>query len=217
VTSPANLSALNNPDDGDQGPLALPGKYAVCLVKVQKGKVDTLTENTYFQLLSLNNNTLPVNRKELAAFNKDLSEFRRVVLATAEYCNNVKDRIGYIKAGIFQINDLAEDLIKEVKDVDSLLQKINFDLRGDQSLAKREFETLSGLLSRVEGIVNNLWSTSAQQTNTYVERLNESKQTFNRVYANAKLLKSKIESIENKLEKRKAPYTPGRFPEYNGK
>ena len=217
VTSPANLSALNNPDDGDQGPLALPGKYAVCLVKVQKGKVDTLTENTYFQLLSLNNNTLPVNRKELAAFNKDLSEFRRVVLATAEYCNNVKDRIGYIKAGIFQINDLAEDLIKEVKNVDSLLQKINFDLRGDQSLAKREFETLSGLLSRVEGIVNNLWSTSAQQTNTYVERLNESKQTFNRIYANAKLLKSKIESIENKLEKRKAPYTPGRFPEYNGK
>lgn len=217
VTSPANLSALNNPDDGDQGPLALPGKYAVCLVKVQKGKVDTLTENTYFQLLSLNNNTLPVNRKELAAFNKDLSEFRRVVLATAEYCNNVKDRIGYIKAGIFQMNDLAEDLIKEVKDVDSLLQKINFDLRGDQSLAKREFETLSGLISRVEGIVNNLWSTSAQQTNTYVERLNESKQTFNRIYAIAKLLKSKIESIENKLEKRKAPYTPGRFPEYNGK
>ena len=217
VTSPANLSAAENPNDGEQGPLALPGKYAVQLIKVENGKVDTLADKVNFQLLTLQNNTLQVIRPELDAFNKELSEFRRVVLATAEYCNNVKERVKYIKAGVLQMNSVSADLISELKETESLLQNIDLSLRGDQSLARREFETLSGLIGTVEGIVDNLWSTTAQQTGTYVQRLDQCKRTFSNIYTNAKLLKSKIESIENKLEDRKAPYTPGRFPEYNGR
>ena len=109
---------------------------------------------------------------------------------------------------------MSADIIKEVKEIDSLLLKIDFDLNGDKSLAKREFETLSGIIGKVEGIVGNLWSTTAQQTGTYKERLAQCKKSFRKTYNDARLLKQKTESLESKIESRKAPYTPGRFPEF---
>jgi photosystem II stability/assembly factor-like uncharacterized protein len=220
VTSPVSLNRLSsdNPyDESDQGPLALPGKYFVHLVKVENGTVEKITDNTPFELLTLNNSTLSVNTKELNDFNKDLSEFRRVVLATSEYCNSVNQRVKYIKAGVLQMNSISEDLISDVKSMELLLQNIDLALNGDKSLAKREFETLSGLVGKLEGIVGNLWSTSAQQTGTYIKNLEQCKKIFSIIYANLKLLKQKIELLESKMEIRKAPYTPGRFPEYNEK
>jgi photosystem II stability/assembly factor-like uncharacterized protein len=217
VTSPVSFRIPNpdNPyDEADKGPLALPGKYWAQLVKVADGKVDTLTERTSLELITLNNSTLPVNKKELDTFNKDLAEFRRVVLATNQYCREAQERIKYIKAAVLQMNTVSADIISETKESESLLQGIELALNGDRSLAKREFETLPGLIGKIEGIVGNLWSTSAQQTTTYVERLNQSKISFRKIHNDAKQLKSKIESLENKLESRKAPYTPGRFPEF---
>lgn len=217
ITSPVSFRTPNpdNPyDEADKGPLALPGKYLAQLVKVDFGKVDTLTEKVSFELITLNNSTLIVNKKELDAFNKDLAEFRRIVLGINEYCKEVKERIRYVKAAVNQISTVSEDIISEVKETESLLQRLDLALNGDKSLAKREFETLPGLLGKVEGIVGNLWSTSAQQTKSYVERLSQSKITFRKIYDDAKQLKSKIESLESKLESRKAPYTPGRFPVY---
>jgi len=220
VTSPVSLSAANsdNPyDQADEGPLALPGNYTVQLVKVQNGSVEEMTSKTPFELVTLNNSTLPANKSKLKAFNTDLSEFRRVVLATNEYRDNVRDRVKYIKAGIVQMSAVSEDVIKEVKEIELLLQVIDLALNGDRSLARREFETLSGLTGKVEGVVGNLWSTSAEQTGTFIEKLNECKASFKKTYNDARQLKQKIESLENKLESRKAPYTPGRFPVYDEK
>jgi hypothetical protein len=83
---------------------------------------------------------------------------------------------------------------------------------GDRSIARREFETLPGIVSAIEGIVGNLWATSAQQTSTYEEKLKQIENNFSKVYMKVVDLKSKLESVEMSLEKVKAPYTPGRFP-----
>jgi hypothetical protein len=220
VTSPVSFRVPNpdNPyDEADQGPLALPGKYTVHLVKVANGTLEELTDKTPFVLSTLNNSTLSVNKKELDSFNRELAEFRRVVLGTNEYCKNVKERVRYMKASVLQTDAVSAEMIRETKELDSLLVILDLALNGDRSLAKREFETLSGMIGQVEGIVGSLWSTTAQQPDSYIERLAQCKKSFRKIHEDAKLLKNKTESLERKLESIKAPYTPGRLPEFKDK
>jgi hypothetical protein len=218
VTSPISFYTPNpdNPYEGyDQGPLALPGKYQAHLVKVEKGMTEVMTEKINFELISMNNSTLPTDKKALETFNQDLAEFRRVVLATSEYSGQIKERIKYIKAASLRASVSTGEVTTEVYALEILRQNIDLALNGNRSLSRREFENVPGLLERVEGMVDNLWSTSAQQTGTYVEKLKETKQVFKKIYADVKLLKQKLELLEKRLENMKAPYTPGRFPEYD--
>ena len=214
-TAPVNPNADNSGESSDQGPLALPGKYIVHLVKVENGFVDKFADDMPFNLVTLSNSSLPVDKTALNQFNTNLADFRRVVLATVSYCEDVKERVKYIKSGTLQSSVFSYDIIKDVKEIETLLQTMDLAFNGDRSMAKREFETASGLIGDIEGIVDNLWSTTIQQTSTYIEKLNECKVVFKKIYSDAKQLKQKIESLENKLESRKAPYTPGRFPDYS--
>jgi hypothetical protein len=89
-----------------------------------------------------------------------------------------------------------------------------YDLKmnGDAALAKREFETLEGLLNGVEEIVYWSWNQSYGATDAHQERLSRLKKDFTTVYANVLEMKSIMEGIEQKADNLKLPATIGRLP-----
>jgi photosystem II stability/assembly factor-like uncharacterized protein len=209
-----NVPDIENPYySPDRGMPAIPGKYFAQLVIIQNGKPSSLTDKIAFEIEALNLNTLPVkDAKVTNEYNKQLSDFRRIVLGTHDYVGGIKEKMKYIKQGINTGNVNAFALLDDVTNLESKLRVYDLKMNGDAALAKREFETLEGLLNGVEEIVYWSWNQSYGATDAHQERLSRLKKDFTTVYADVLEMKSIMEGIEQKADNLKLPATIGRLP-----
>lgn len=216
VTSPVNFQTPDESNpyySADEGPVAIPGKYFIKLDKVYNGKIENLVEKTAFTISTLNQSTLPLpDQQKLAAYNKDISEFRRVVLGTADYYEHLKERIKFLKKGVLNGNVNAVALLTDITTFETKKKAIDITLFGDGSLAKHEFETLPGFIGSVEGIVGGSWSQSMGPTQTMTDKFAKLKIEFKPIYNSIVEMKTIVESIEQKAENLKIPATYGRLP-----
>lgn len=218
VTSPVNFYTPNpdNPYEGeDLGAPAIPGKYYAQIYKVENGISEPISEKREFNIVSLNNSTIPLPElTEMHNFNKSLAEFRRVVIGSEQYVGHMSEHLRFLKKGIQDGPANSLGLLKEVKELEKQIHDINFALHGDGSLARREFETLPGIAGSLENIVFGTWSNTLGATNTYKEKMNELKDKFKPVYKQIAETSDKLSALENKAENLKLPATPGRLPKW---
>ncbi len=218
LSSPINFNVpdLDNPYyEADKGPAAVPGKYFAQIVKVTKDKTENLTDKSAFNLKTLNASVLAVkDQVKQNALNKEIAEFRRVVLGSSDYLSSLKNRIKYLKAGLSQSNMNAIGLLKDISDFEKQTYELELKLNGDNSLAKREFETPPGFVGDMEGMVSSTWSQSYGSTGDMEEKYKELKGIFSTYYSKIKDLKLMVEQIEVKAETYKMPATYGRLPEW---
>lgn len=204
----------DNPYEGENdGPFAIPGNYKVHLELVKNGEVRVLAEPVTFELKTL---WLPSNeqeRKQADAFHTDLAAFRRVVSGTSEYIGEMENRLKYIQ-GVVQNIPSGATYIPQLASLRKLFTNIQVLMHGDNSLSRREFETLPGIEGGVEGIAGNLWATTSAPTSTYITRLESLKAQFTEVYQMVKSADQILKAMELELEKQAAPYTPGRLPDW---
>lgn len=220
VTSPVSFYKPNpdNPYESEEaGPMALPGIYKAHLEISDANGTRVLCDAVSFSIRPLLQQTLPANADALAAFNKDLGAFRRVANGVYSYQNELTNRIKYIREGLQRSGSGTAAMITTLNSLEQRLNAVKQSMAGDGSLAKREFETLPGLLGSVEMMAGNLWSTSVQEPGTYRTKLQDCKAKFAPVYNETKQVKTEIEKLEQEMEMKAMPYTPGRFPEWNGK
>ncbi len=218
VTGPVNFYTPNpdNPYEGaDAGPVAIPGKYFAQVVKVYNAQIEILSDKVGFNLVTLQNSTLPIpDQKEMMDFNRSLGEFRRVVMGSDAYIGNMSERLKYLKAGLQKGPSNSMTLMNDVKTIESQIKDISFIMHGDGSLAKREFETLPGLTGSLENMIGGTWGNSLGATTTYKEKLSEIKDKFKLVYAQISDASKKLNDLEAKAESMKLPATPGRLPKW---
>ncbi len=219
LTSPIDF---NQPDTEnpyytpDFGAMALPGNYFVQLIKLQNGKTETLGDKQNFALKPLNLSTLPLpDAKAMQAFNKDLGEFRRVVLGSTDYLDHLKNRAKYLRSSFEKKVNTNSTELSELNELETRIQKVNIALNGDNSLARREFETLSGLIGSLETIVYGTYGQSMGSTGTYEEKYQTIKKQFKPLYNEILGIKQGIEQMEAKAENLKLPATYGRLPKLN--
>lgn len=209
----------DNPYEGeDVGPLVIPGKYFASLHLIKPdGTNETLVEPVAFNINSLNNASIPVSdRKALHAFYQKLADLRKVVLGTSSYKNEMRSRIKFIKTGLQQSQGNTISMLADVKQIEKKLDEIDLAMDGDASLAKREFETVPGLVGQIEGVIGNLYGTTVMQSKTYEDVYDKVKKQFGVVYNNVKTTDELLRNLEKKLDSTGLPYTPGRLPLYNG-
>jgi len=215
-TAPIDFSEpdLSNPYfTPDYGPMAVPGKYFAQLLKVYQGKSEVLCDKVSFELKTLNQNTMLMpEQMQMKQFNKELSEFRRVVLGTASYFEILKERIKYLKKAVVNSNVNSMTLLDDISKFEEKKRVLNLKLNGDESLAKREFETLNGFIGSLENIVSATWSQSLGATQTQMERLARLKVEFKSIYQEIQEAKRLVENIESKAESLKMPATIYRLP-----
>lgn len=215
LTSPINFNVSNSEDSDfeDHGPIALPGTYAVQLMKLYQEKMEAISDKQNFVIAPLNQSTLPLPDQKVAqSFNKELAEFRRVVLGTSDYFEHLQERLKYLRSG-FENNGRVNSVeLVEIYALEKSMKKVALQLHGDNSLAKREFETLSGFIGSMETIVYGTWYQSMGVTGTHQEKYKSLKQQFNSIYSEIVKAKSAVEQLESKAENLKLPATFGRLP-----
>ena len=212
-----NTVDVNNPYESDDvGPLVIPGKYfaTVYLVK-NDGTNEKLTEPMMVEIQSLNNASIPVaDKQSLKNFYIKLADVRKVILGTSSYKGEMRNKLKFIKAGLQQSQGNNLNLLAEVKQIEKSLDEVDLLMDGDQSLAKREFEVLPGLVAQIEGIIGGLYSSTSYQTKTYEDAFASLKKKFSSVYKQFKSADEALNTLEKKLNASGLPYTPGRLPDY---
>jgi hypothetical protein len=87
------------------------------------------------------------------------------------------------------------------------------DLNGDGSLARREFETKPSINDRIYGIIYSVWNITSDVPETLKSSFEIAEKQYKLAFPKVKVLDSKLENVEAQLNKYKAPYTPGRWPD----
>lgn len=207
----------SNPYDvAENGYLALPGKYSVSLSKSTDGKFTELVGPVFFEVKGLNAATLPAtDKKALDAFSNRVAELRRATAGADDYRSAAMNKIKYMKAAVIAAPAPLFGVAEKLLNIENRLGEINVALNGNASLARREFETLPSINSRIGNIQYSIWNATAAPTNTAIQSYEVTANQFSKVMTDLKAIDSELTAIESNLDQNKAPHTPGRLPVWN--
>lgn len=204
--------AWNTPDVGY---MVTPGTYKVSLSQFEDGVFTELVPPQSFKCIPLNNSSLPpVDKAALDAFNKKVAELTRAMSGADAYRSELTDKIPYLKQAVLDAASVPVGTYEQILTIENKLKEINRQLNGDGLRARYEAVAPISLKGRVDLITGALWSTTAAPPETYKQSYNVAADGFEAILNSLKAVTEEIKQVESLLEKYKAPYTPGRLPEW---
>ncbi len=205
--------------DGRSGISVMPGKYSVKVLLYQNGEINELAGPESFECNLLNNVTLPAeDNDQMVAYQKQMQEMARQVRGSYKWANDLKDRVQYLRQVIYRTPDASPELIREARGIDNKLADLIYEFKGRTPPASREENPPApvALNERLSSMVRVHWGSTAGITETEKKLYNILKEEFPPVHEELKrLYHQEIVPLEDKLETLKAPYTPGRIPQWN--
>ncbi len=200
----------------DNGIYALPGNYSVSLSKVVDDIVTEIVPKQTFRVKTLSSPYISEEAKvELAEFQTEVNKIRRVAHAYSRILNETNNKINLIRVAVDSSPESDIELRKQAKDLQQKIDKIKLAFYGNNSKTSRNKNIPPTVLNRIETIVYSQWRSSGPPTQTQKRSLELAKSEFTPLYSQLKdIINNDLKDIEIKLEKINAPYTPGRFPEW---
>ncbi len=215
---PVNLTPFDESnvfDNPPLGTLVLPGNYNVSLSKFEDSVYTQLTQPVSFKIEALNRASMVASdKKVLNDFGKKVEELQRAVSGTDAYRSELQNKLRYMKEAALQTPRLDPLVMKDMLDLERRLIDVDKTLNGDATLSKREFEAPTSLNSRIGSIMEALISTTSGITTTFMNSYTDASKQFALVFAEIKNIDAEVKRLENLLEQNKAPYTPGRLPDW---
>ncbi len=199
---------------GPEGHLVMPGIYKITMSKYQDGMLTTLAGPVSFTTKLLNQASLPA--KDMAAnvsFYKKVSDISKELSATNDKLNDLEERAKNAELAILDMPAPVGDLLTKTHDILKALIPLKINLFGDNTRSRREFETKPSINERVGTVTYSIWNTTSDIPQTFRTSLDIAVKQYNEIFPMIKDLDSKMSEIEKALNRNKAPYTPGRWPD----
>ncbi len=203
---------LPNPfADPDVGPWAVPGTYSVSLSKVVDGVPEELVGPVDFRVLALNNATLAAEDKAaLLAFQKEVGETQRDIMAASSRLSEASNRLRYVKEAIRLTPSLSEDALADARALERRIAQVRIPLSGDGSVAARQFETPPTILGRIGNAVYASFTATQAPSDWQRNELRWAQEAYGEIRGEVDSILADLESLEARLERAGAPYTPNR-------
>ena len=209
---------FNPTPKGNTGMMVMPGKYKVAMGIVTNEQYKELVSAVEFTAKPLNNTTLPApDRQALVDFQIKVSELARVAQGTMVMAKELAEKTAYLKQAAHNTPSVPAELMKKITELEKQLIEIDFVLGGAKSKASWEEvpPQVMPLGFRMNTITRPHWSSTSAVTKVQTDGYDIMVKKFKPVYDQIKEIAEKtIPAIEADLEKAKAPYTPGRLPEW---
>ena len=197
-----------------QGYLVMPGSYQVSLSSYHDGIIKQLAGPIPFNATLLPQASLPA--KDLAdngAFYRLVSDMSKELSATNDLLEQIESRVKHAESAILDMPAPGADLLARTHDIRKAIIPIKTKLNGNETRAKREFETKPSINDRVYGIIYSVWNSTSEIPKTLKDAFGVAQKQYNEVFPVIRELDKKVAGIEAELNKNKAPYTPGRWPD----
>ncbi|MBL4667805.1 MAG: glycosyl hydrolase [Flavobacteriales bacterium] len=214
-TGPIKLKAkkIGRYSSADVGQLALPGKYTVTAYLSTNGKTEKLSEPKTFEIELLNNTTLPAaDKKALLAFQKEVAELRRSVDGSGKLLSELKNKLKYVKTAIQTTPNVNLNLLSDVKNLETKMNKTSIELYGNGEMTKHQYETYPGLDERIGVVIYGIWNSTSAPSTTAKNNIKIAKEEYTPVLKEIQEYVTTITSLEKQMGT--TPYTPGRSKEW---
>ncbi len=201
----------------DVGPLVLPGGYSVTLEQEVDGEVTALAGPRELAVIDLGGATLPDDDPEATmAFRLEVARLQRAVDGALEVAEAVSERIDLLRQTILDTPAADIGELAELASIESGLQDLLLELEGDATRRRRNEPSSPSISQRVGRISSNQWLTTAAPTATERQGYRWAAEAFaDNLAALRELVEERLASLERRLERAGAPWTPGRFPEWD--
>ncbi|MFQ5447429.1 MAG: hypothetical protein ACE5FF_10880, partial [Saprospiraceae bacterium] len=200
------------------GGFAMPGGYYVSLDKVVSGERTKLTDGQRFNLMPLSGTTLPAeDLKALNDYVQKAAELERAFQGATKTLGELKNTLKFIRRAAGTIGSPV-DMLADIKAMDEKMRSLNKAFYGDGTASRLDQPAPPSLMGRIYGMSYDIWSSTSAPTSTMQEQLDIATTLFEAELPKLReLVEVDLKNIEKKLEDAKAPYTPGRLPEWGGK
>ena len=200
----------------DVGYMVVPGKYKVSLSKFVDGEFTQLVPPQDFVCEPLNITALTTEERiALDQFNKKVASLTKAISGADAYRKSLVNKIAYLEKAVIDGANVPDSIYNSIVSIKKELDELNEELNGDRLKADYEGSSPTSVKERVDLITGALWTTTAAPTTTFKKSYDAAANKFGDLLTKLKSIDSEIKSVESKLEKYGAPYTPGRFPEWN--
>ncbi len=168
-----------------------------------------------FEVVDLGINTFKADDpRETLAFQQKTARLERAVRGALEAADEAEDRLAHTRKALLDTPDADTALLAESQRLQTELDDILVQLRGDRTRSRRNVDTSPSISQRVYRIVGSQWDTTCAPTKTELDGYTWAAEAFSTELARLKALFADLESFEDQLEAAGAPWTPGRLPDW---
>lgn len=218
-TTPAKATepVSDNPfEEPDTGPLTAPGAYSVALAVRVDGVTKQLAGPVTFTTRALANTTLPApDRAELAAFQLRVGELQRAVTGASRVLDEVSGRLAVLRKAAMDAPAAPAFWKDTLRALELRQNGLVRRLRGDRTLASRNDAVPPAITDRVDGIIYDQYLSTGAPTGTNRKAYEIAAAEFGLFLADLRVFVERdLRTLESALEAARAPWTPGRIPEW---
>ena len=202
----------------DGGGFALPGEYTVSLSKFINGQETKLVDPQRFKINTLGGSTLPATDKvALDNYIRQAAELERAYRGATSVLGELDNTLKHIRQATYAIAQPAPGLLADVKALEEKTYQLRKTFYGDGVASAIDKPAPPSLGSRIGAMGYEIWSSTSAPTSTQQEQMRIAGEMFKTELTKLRqLVEGDLKAIERKLEAAKAPYTPGRFPQWGG-
>ncbi len=218
ATDPVNLSppeTLPYWQSPPRGPLAAAGDYSVTLAKRQDGELVELAGPESFTVRPLMlSPEISNDPASVTAFQRKAGELYRGVQGASRKAAEMNDRIAHLKVAISDTPRATEADAQALRAIEARLAEILVSLEGDASVASRNEPVPWSTGQRASIVYQWLLESRAPVPEMYEVSYRIAAEQFGAIVADLNGLNRDLEALEDRLESRGAPWTPGRSPQW---
>jgi len=196
---------------GTSGPLAVPGRYSVSVLKRVRGETTELIGPTPFVVRPAGLHALePTDRDSLLAFQRRVGELQRAAMGASEVLDEVFDRLDRMRDALQRAPGAELALLDEIRGLELRALEIRDALRGDPTRSRRDEPAMPGVLDRIQRVAFGSFNNTQAPTGTQRRSLAVAASEYDAIEDDfRRLVEEDLAAVEERLEAAGAPWTPG--------
>jgi len=198
------------------GPMVLPGKYTGRLAVERDGVLQETGDAQTFVVKALEASPeITSDRRALQAFQIKVAALQRAVAGSSALMAEMQNRLAHLRAAIVA-TPLAGEAERDVlQQLTTRLADIGVAIQGDGTVAGRNEPVPMSIGSRASNLYYNLVFSQSPAGGNYRDSYAVAATEFAAALQSLRVLGNDLSALEDALELKGAPWTPGRIPDWS--
>ncbi len=198
------------------GPFVLPGEYSARLAVMRDGVLTETGDAQTFTVKSLDASPeITADRKALQDFQIKVANLQRAVAGAGNAMGELDNRLKHVRAALVVTPSAGDAERNVLQQLTERLADISVAIHGDATIASRNEPVPLSIAGRVGSLYTTLVFSQSPAGGNFTDSYDVAAAEFGRALQMLRALAADVRALENGMDLKGAPWTPGRIPEWS--